>query len=101
MLICRPLKLAEPPVAATEVVPAAKLPEDRATWMVSVKPGPLVIGLPNWSSTVTPRAAPPPAVIVAGWAVMASLLSPPAFTVNELVVAVATPPLEVSDAVIV
>ncbi len=43
----------------------------------------------------------PPAVMVEGWAVMASLLSAPTFTVIELVTAVFTPPLEVSDAVMV
>ena len=31
--------MATPLEAATEVVPPAKLPEDRATWMVSFEPG--------------------------------------------------------------
>ena len=34
----RPLKVATPFEAATDVVPAAKLPEDSATWMVSFEP---------------------------------------------------------------
>ena len=38
VVIWRPLKFATPLTAATEVVPAAKEPEDSATWMVSVEP---------------------------------------------------------------
>ena len=66
MLIWRPLKLATPLEAATDVVPAAKLPEDSATWMVSLEPVlPVVIVLPYWSSMVTPTDTVPPAVMEA------------------------------------
>ena len=89
MLICRPLKLATPLTAATEVVPAAKQLEDSATWMVSFEPAlPVVTTLLNWSSMVTPTETVPPAVIVAaGWALMTSLVGRPGFTVKGLVVA--------------
>src|SRR5438105_4609316 len=88
-LICSPLKLATPLAATTEMVPAAKLCEDSARLMVSVQPVlPVVIGLPNWSSTVTPSDTVPPAVIVpAGWVVITSLFSATGLTVMELLVA--------------
>ena len=55
--------MATPLEAATDVVPAAKLPEDSATWMVSLEPVlPVVIVLPYWSSMVTPTDTVPPAV---------------------------------------
>ena len=58
----RLLKVATPLEAATDVVPAAKLPEDSATWIVSLEPVlPVVIGLPYWSSTVTPTVIVAPA----------------------------------------
>src|SRR5580700_3297570 len=101
VLICSPLKLATPLTAATEVVPAAKLPEDRATWMVSVEPVlPVVTTLLNWSSMVTPTETVPPAVMgPAGWALMTNLLGRPGFTVNELVTVWVTVAFVVSVAV--
>src|SRR5438132_3611484 len=102
-LICSPLKLATPLAATTEVVPAAKLCEDSATLMVSIDPVfPVVIGLPNWSSTVTPSDTVPPAVIVlTGWVVITSLFSVAGLTVMELLIADVTPVWVVSLAVMV
>src|SRR5580700_8583261 len=96
-------KVATPLVAATEVVPVAKLPEDRATWMVSFEPVvPVVIVLPNWSSIVTPTATVPPAVMVpAGWVVTTSLFSAAGFTVKELEAVEVTDPVVESEAVMV
>ena len=95
--------MATPLVAATEVVPAAKLPEESATWMVSVEPVlPVVIVLPYWSSTVTPtEKVVPAAKEEGGWVVMASLFSGPGETVIEFVAAAVTPVRDVSLAVIV
>ena len=60
-LICRGPKAATPLEAAREVVPAAKLPELRATESVSFEPVlPVVIVLPNVSSIVTPTLTVPP-----------------------------------------
>jgi hypothetical protein len=83
-LICNPLKLARPSEEDIEVLPAAKLPEDRATPIVSVDPVfPVVTVLPYWSSTVTLTETVPPAVIEdAGWVVTASLYSAAGFTVT-------------------
>ncbi len=81
LLITRLLKLATPLVAATEVVPLAKLPEDSATVRVSVEPVPLVITLPNWSSTDTPTRDGPAGRDAEGCEVTTSLLSAAGLTV--------------------
>ena len=60
------LKVATPLTAVTEVVPEAKLPEDRVTLMVSVEPVPVEMGLPYWSSTVAPTENVDPLTILAG-----------------------------------
>ena len=55
---------------------------------MSFEPVPLVIGLPNWSSTVTPTVKAWPAVTAEdGWVLIASMVSPAGFTVKGLVVA--------------
>jgi hypothetical protein len=63
LVIWRPLNVATPLEAVTEVVPAEKLPEERATETVSPEPAPVFTTLLNWSSRVTPRPTVPPAVI--------------------------------------
>ena len=64
LLICRLLKVATPLDAVAETVfpPVEKLPPARVSLMVSVEPVlPVVIALPNWSSTVTPTPKAVPA----------------------------------------
>ena len=102
-VIWRPLKFATPLTAASEVVPEAKLPDDRVSPTVSVDPAfPVVIVLPYWSSTVTPTETVPPAVMdPAGWVVVTSLFSLAGVTVKELVVACVTVPRVESIATIV
>ena len=70
--------------AETVVVPAAKLPEDRARWMLSVEPVlPVVMVLPNWSSRVTPTVNAVPADTDAGGAVVTtSFFSGPGLIVS-------------------
>jgi hypothetical protein len=101
-LICNPLKLATPFDAATDVVPAAKLPEDNATEIVSVDPVfPVVMVFPRLSSIVTVIETVPPAVIeLAGWVVMTSLFSAPGLTVKALeFTALVTPEMDAGVAV--
>ena len=88
--------------AATDVVPAAKLPELSATASVSFEPVlPVVIVLPNASWIVTPTLTVPPAVIgVVGCVVTASLFSGPGLTVNAVALtALVTPEIELGVAV--
>jgi hypothetical protein len=96
-----PLKLATPLVAASEVVPVAKLPDESVSLTVSVDPMfPVVIGLPYWSSTVTPTEKVPPVTTEAGgWVVTASWLSAAGVMVNPLVVPLTEAPLTVANAV--
>ena len=66
-MILRFEKLATPPLAVAVVVePLAKPPEESATLRVSLLPAPVVITLPNWSSTLTPTVKAVPAVVEAG-----------------------------------
>ena len=79
--------MATPLFAVTVVVPAAKLPEERARWILSLFPvlG-LVMALPNWSSTVTPTLNAVPAETEDGGAVVTtSLFSGPGLIVSACV----------------
>lgn len=101
LVICRLLNVATPLIAATDVVPPAKLPVFKVSPMVSVDPVPEFTTLLNWSSTVALRPTVPPAVIeLAGWAVITTLFGAAGLTPNEFVVAVLTPLRLVSEAVI-
>ena len=70
--------------------------------MLSVEPAPVVIVLPNWSSTVTPTVKlVPVATDAGGWVVMASLFSAPATMVKPFVVPLTRTVLTVAEAEIV
>ena len=101
VLILSPLKLDTPLTAGTEVVPLAKLPEERATETVSLEPVPEETTLLNWSSRVAPTLTVPPAVIDAGCELMTNWVGVVGFTVRLLVAPALTPVLVVSEAVIV
>ncbi len=103
MLSSRPLKLAMPLLAASVVVPAAKTPDDKVTWMLSLLPvlG-LTMRLPYWSSMVTVSETVLPAVIDdAGSVVMKSFDSAAGLTVTVgCVVRLTSPVAPCSDAVV-
>ncbi len=101
VLILSPLKLATPLTAGTEVVPLAKLPEERATETPSPEPVPEETTLLNWSSRVAPTLTVPPAVIDAGCELMTNWVGVVGVTVTPDVVVAVTPVWVVSDALIV
>lgn len=84
-MILRPEKLATPAlaVAVAVVEPVENVPEERVSLILSLLPVPVVITLPNWSSTLTPTVkADPPVTDAGGWVVMARAFSAPATIVN-------------------
>ena len=97
-------KVATPPEALTVLVePLAKLPGESVSLMLSLLPVPEVIGLPNWSSTLTPVPKAVPAVIDddGGWVVTITLLGVVATMVKPFVMAVVMVEVVVLDAVMV